>query len=262
MPDEHAADPNTDPNAGDTKGKGKVTFDALQQAKVNELINDAFGRGFSRATGELNDKFEHTTNTLTAQIEELRKATDAKPAPKVEEKKVDDKVTDSETEAKLKLLQAQLDELKSKNGTLAENNGKLLGDLEAERKHQEKASIKDEFYRAASDLNFLSVADVFKLVEDDVQFDKASGRTVVMNQAKGVPLLNGDAEPVSLAEHLKSFAADRPWMVRADSAGGHGSAETRKTDTTKKSALANVDTLPPAEFEALRGQVMAGKRIE
>jgi DNA repair exonuclease SbcCD ATPase subunit len=204
-------------NQADNQTPPKVTFTDEQQARVNELIQEAMGRAGAQhrqTAQEFQTKYEQATNDLSALRSELDqlKANPPKPGNKEDEKD----------------YKLEVERLRTEFEQKTQDFKKL-----AEQKDQEAKQAKDVLQNvrkqvamqsAATKLPFVNVDVVTKLTQDSIKWDDSRERFVVVND-NGTERMNAAFEPMSLDEYYTEFAAKNPYLVRGDIKPGSGSKE-------------------------------------
>lgn len=263
------ADKTTDQAAGADKtaaaaaDKKKFKFDDEQQAFIDALYDNAFGKGMSKAKEEIEKQFKGQLEASTSEISTLKKQLEALTAEKADSKKA------GGSKAEQEQLQAQIDEIKTalkaandERETLKQERNTLASELTSMREASKQARVKDEFMTAATGIKFFNMNQVYALVRDSLKLE--GDDVVVLNPKTGRPFMDyasGTDTPLSLASYLRQFAKDNPHMVQAsDADGGTGSGESRRVDTKEKTqgGLANVKSMSLDDFEALKTRIKSG----
>lgn len=263
------ADDKTDPNAesSDDKKKktdDKVTFTEDQQALLQKIVDGAYTKAYEKAEGQWKGKLD----TLTAQVEELKKTPakkDEQKPPTVPDDKPKDEKKDKPHEAapEYTALAAQLDEIRTVATGLKADKDKADAEIAAERKKNKEARIKEQYFRSSDKVDFFDRMDVFALIEGELDLDD-DGNVVIMNPKTKQPRISGvDPEKnMSLDQYLTDFAKAKPHMVRATNAdGGSGSGENRRTETTTKKDVVDYNKMTDEEFRALTSKVISQQYI-
>lgn len=198
----------------DTQGKpAKVVFSPEQQERVNELIREAMGRAgrehreaAEKAVSELNAAKERLTQ-LEYEIKSFRQGKDNSGNKPSEDFK-------AEVE---RIKAAHTEEVSRMKSTLSEAEKRAA---EAEKT---MLSVKKQvaIQAAASKINFIDIGVVNKLTEENIQWDPARNRFIVV--VDGKERMNNAFEPMSLDEFYVEFAAKNPFLVRGDARPGTGS---------------------------------------
>lgn len=195
-----------------TEQKPGAEFTPEQQAKLQELINDAFGKGASKAE-----------KAQAARIQQLEAELAKLKTPKPQDKPQDKPEGKTYTQAELQELLAQRDEEYKPKLTAAEERVTKL--LEKER----SAAI----IGAAAKANAIDPEDVALLVGRFVTHDE-DGSVVVLGE-RGTPRLNAKGESMSVEEFVKSYVDSKPHLKRGSNTPGVGSTtdntNTRDTKT-------------------------------
>ena len=225
----------------------KVTFDERQQAKINELIQEAQGRAAREVRAErdaLKASVEAAAVELAAAKADLAKA--KTPAEKKEGK------------VEVEALQAQIAEMKLASESTKAEAERLR--LAAEAKAKEATDARGEITRyqrdsalrdAAVKTGFFDPADVIQTAASNVQWDSEKKRFVVIGDS-GQMRLNAAYEPMSLDEYCQELAGKKPYMVRGDVKGGVGS---------KPSEQRNLSSDGKFELTDLFGPKLDGKKV-
>ena len=188
--------------------KPGAEFTPEQQAKLQELINDAFGKGASKA--------EKAQATRIQELEaELAKFKNQKPQDKPEEKPEGKVYTQAEVQ---ELLAKRDEEFKPKLTAAEERVAKLL------EKERSAAIIG-----AAAKANAIDPEDVALLVGRYVAHDE-DGNVVVLNE-RGSTRLNSKGDPMTVEEFVKSFVDTKPHLKRGANTPGVGSTTDNTRDT-------------------------------
>ncbi len=176
-------------------------FTPEQQAKIQDLINQAFGKGASKAEKEQATRIQQ----LEAELANLKGG------------KSGDK-TAGDQGAKSGYDQDEIKKLL--DGVRGEYEPKLTEanqTIEKLKSGQRNAAVM----AAAAVAKAVDPVVVAKLVGDAIGFD-GDGRLVVLD-ASGQPRLNAKAEPMSVDEYVASFLEERPYLKQPSNAGGAGS---------------------------------------
>lgn len=208
----------TDANGNEIQA---VTFDEKQQEKVNALIREKQGEA-AREVRAMNAALEAEKTSLASELA-AAKAALAKATPANKGKAAEDVAE----------LHAQMAEMKVASQTALqelENTKRLAADKvrEALEAKSETLKVKKEvaMHKAVSKLQFVDPSMVQKLTDDSVKFDEAKGKFIVISES-GTEKLNSSMEPMSLEEFYKDFAANNPYLVRAEARGGAGSSQSQ-----------------------------------
>jgi hypothetical protein len=217
-----ATEANT--QANNEQNTGKVTFDDAQQARVNELIQEAMGRAAREAKEEL--------KTIKTQFTELQSELTAAKAAAAKAKTPGQK---AEAADDIERIQAEMAEVKNAAELSKQEAERLKSQLQAKDKEVKDANGKaleiqktHAMLTAASQVNFVDVNIVTKLTGDQVKYDDASGKFVVLNE-QGTPRMNSAFEPMTLAEFYQEYANKHSYLVRGDVKGGAGSSESQRS---------------------------------
>lgn len=174
-------------------------FSPAQQAKVQELINQAFGK----ASGKAEQKAATRIAELEAEIAKLKGGDQGTKDGKETAKGYDE-------DSVKKLLEGVRGEYEPKLTAATEIIDRLKG-------HQRNAAIVS----AAAKAKAVDPEVVAKLIGDSVGFDE-EGRLVVL-ETSGQPKLNRKAEPMAVEEFVAQYLDERPYLKQAANAGGGGS---------------------------------------
>ncbi len=229
----------------------KVVFSEEQQAKVNELIQDAMGRA-GREARERAAALEQNVATLTSKLTAAEEAL----------KNASTKTEKSNAKADVDALSAQIEEMKRAGQTTAQE----LEALRAKEKAllQEAAAARNEtlsvrkqvaIQSAAGKVNFVDVSIVAKLTEDSIKWDEAKKTFIVVNE-QGQPRLNASFDPMSLEEFYTDFAAKNPYLVRGDVKPGVGSSQNKRFDVSGNGKFTVTDVFGPKSDSKKATQLM------
>lgn len=213
---------NNNPNNGaDDK---KVEFTAEQQAKVNELIQNAMGRA-GREQREKATALESQLTKLSAELEQAR--TELNNAKTSGERK--------EAAKDMASLQAEIDRVRNSHN---EEVTRFKSELQKERDNAQRANKElvetrkqVAISKAVSELNFVNNDVVSKLTDTNIRWDGEKGKFVVVGD-DGNPRMNSSLEPMSLKEFYSEFAAQNPYLVRGDVKAGAGSGSSSRSDVS------------------------------
>lgn len=251
----------TNANAGENTPGGspaKIEFTAEQQAKVNELIQEAMGRAGREA------KVAATTaqTELTKVQTELAQAQEALKAASTPADKKDAAKDVAALQAEMARVVASHTEEVNRFKTLAQKK-----EEEARTATQKVIDVQKQVAigNAASKVNFVNNEVVATLTKDNVKWDSDKNKFIVVGD-NGEPRMNSSFEPMSLEEFYTEFAAKNPYLVRGDVRTGTGSSESRRDVTgngkfeikqifgrESNAALANKLALEnPAEYQRLK----------
>ncbi len=188
--------------------KPGAEFTPEQQAKLQELINDAFGKGASKAEKAQASKIQQ----LEAELAKLK-------TPKPQDKPQDKPEGKVYTQAELQDLLNQKDqEYKPKLTAAEERVAKLLD-------KERLASI----ISAAAKANAIDPDDVALLVGRFVTHDD-DGKVIVLNEHGNAARLNSKGDPMSVEEFVKSFVDGKPHLKRGANTPGVGSSSANTQD--------------------------------
>lgn len=232
----------TDPKIQANGDEGKVTFDEAQQAKVNELIQEAMGR----AGKEFKDKATQLSADLAAMKKQFDDAAAERDALKTSSITDPSKGKDGDSE-KLAQLQAKFDALKTSydnqriqletaTTTLKTKDAEVVAAREEAVNTRKTVAIQG----AASKIGFVDVSIVQKLVGDRISVDAESGKFVVLNE-QGQPTLNAGFDRMGIEEFLTTFAKENPYLVKSRNVGGAGSTHDGRQDLSGNKQYAPED---------------------
>lgn len=253
--------------------KTKVVFTDEQQEWLETWGNSMFGKGRAKAETEIKSQYESQVATLNTQLADLKSqleaATKAKSEATTKEGKSQATEDVAQIKAQLEEMTENLKALRTERDTFKTDRDRVASELETLRGRDKESRRASEFREAASGLNFIDVDEVYALVREQLSEDE-NGNFVVMNPKTGRPRINKEGEPMSLGEHLASFAAQKPHLVKASGAAGSGTgagpsrgSQNQSTSGAKNSlgvSVEEIDKMTPAEFEAHKAQLMAGRR--
>jgi len=206
----------------------KVTFSPEQQAKVQEIVDQAVGRAGA--------PFKQQANDLAAEKVQLQsEITDLQ----TKLAKVNAKGGKGGDEAEA--LRNEIAEMKRAQSTNTDETSRLKQQVEAERKSAETARNEASdvrksvaIQRAVNAANFVNNDIVEQLTKDSVKLE--NGKFVVVNEA-GQPRMNAAFEPMTLNEFYAEFAAKNPYLVRSDVKAGQGSTQSSRYDVSRDGKL-------------------------
>src|SRR6185437_513495 len=213
----------------------KVEFSEAQQAKVNELIQEAMGRA-GRSHQEKATALEANVTTLKSELDQAKAALAA--ATTTKEK--------NDAKGDVTALQAQIDEMRRAQQSNADEVKKFQGiaqqkDAEATEARKEALEVRKQvaITQAASKINFVDSAVVTKLTHDSVKWDTDKNRFIVIGPT-GQTRLNASFDPMTLEEFYNEFATQNPYLVRGDFKGGAGSSSRNDLSSNGKLELKQV----------------------
>jgi FtsZ-binding cell division protein ZapB len=258
------AQPEVKPGEGTPEDKPKVE---LTQERVQELINEAFGKGATKVEKEKLGPMEakltealSTISTLQGEIEGLKKKGDPKPGEKPGDKddEKDKDAADKDRRTREGRLQAQLDELQENFKKVLSERDTLKSERETIAKREQRTQFEKSFFEVADEFKFFKNSTVLRELEDVLRRED-NGDFVVINPKTNMPRLNSEMKPFSLKDLLSEYAASNPHMVKTEVDGGSGGSETRKVGNTggKKA----ISELTDAEVRAIEQRLAAGERI-
>lgn len=224
----------TDGKAGDnneTGDKGKISFSAEQQNKIQELIDGTFTKAFGKAKSE----YEGALTAKDAEIAKLKEA-------------VEKQSKGGEKDSPNLEMKAALESLK------AEREAE-----KAERKAEKESVLKKvktaEILKALGKHNIIDPNAVARLVEDDVQIDASEKITVKGQNGAKISVVTG--VDMELDEYLTSWLSERQYFVRASGggAGGHRAegADGGKTKTINRSEFMRLSPAEQMKFARTEG---------
>ncbi len=215
------------------KAATKVTFTDVQQAKIQDIIDQRVKAAGEQARAEAERARSAAKSTQArldaaeAELQRLRSA--AAPAGENDgtiEEPVTKTVTDTtidtgepptppvpDTQA-LDLAQ----ELEEARRQLAEVQGQRSAD-----------KIKNELVSAAVRARAIDEQIVAEILSNHVRIG-SSGQLEVIDPATGTPRLGADFTPLSVLQLVQQFTQERPWMVKASTRPGTGSAESQHAE--------------------------------
>ncbi len=237
----------------------KVDFTDEQQEVVNELIRRKQGEAAAQVRAELataQGKMTDMESKLASLTADLEVAKLEKPGK-----------TNAEYEAKLaQMKQATSDELKNlrDKANEASKNEALAKQQVIDTRKQ--VAMRD----AAGAAKFVNASQAIKLAGENVKFDEAKGRFVVVDDY-GTERMNSQFDPMTLEQYFAEFAGKNKHLVLSDARSGTGATETTQqtkeggevklTDLFGKgssSILANQLALrDKAEYNRLRAKAVA-----
>jgi hypothetical protein len=239
--------------------KTKVEFSPEQQTVLDGLINAAFAKAFAAA----NKQFEPVVQGLTTELQTLKSQIPASKEQKTEEKPKEKKTTAELTEDTA-ALRAQLDEIRQVAESLKKQREEQEQRALELAKQNKAAQVKEAFIRASEKVSFFDRMSEFDHMEKQLQLDE-SGQVVVINPATKLPRLNMNAQPMTLEEFVADYAKQKPWTVKAPTtevAGGTGSSEQRKLDTTGSKQPAKDWSKMPLEDLLAEAEEVIAKQYE
>jgi len=249
---------------GNQDDKKKVEFSPEQQAKVQELINEAFGKGASKTEKEL----KKATDAIEALIGKIAKPEEAKPGATKDDKKVDDKKQDDKKDDKgddkvdgrtqLAKLQASFDELMTNFNGMKTERDTLKGEKEQAVKQTRDHKFVQTFEEVADEFKFFRNQTVRLELADQLRYEE-DGSITVLNPKTGQPRLNTEMQPFSLKDLLADYAAKNSHMVKTEVDGGSDSKGNRKVDAP--GGRKSIKDMTPDEIKAIEARVAAGERI-
>ncbi len=204
----------------------KPTFDAAQQAKVNELIRDATARGGAEARTAA-ETFKTEAATLKSQLEEAKAELTRAKTPS--QKK--------EANADVDALKDRITEMENVHKTVTtelENTRKLAQQRETEVKSAKEATInvrkESVLTQAVGKINPFEIDTVVGMIKDSVVWDDSKQAFVVVDPVNGQPRINSSFEPMKLDEFIAEFASRKPYLIRGGVKTGTGSSESGRFD--------------------------------
>lgn len=209
------------------KDQEKVTFTPEQQAKVNEIINEAVGRAGNAARAEaatFKSELQKVQTDLAAAQEALKHAGSK---GEKDAAKGDVAALQSTIEEMRRAQQSHVDETKRLQSLVTSK------EEEVKTARSEAINIRKEIAiaNAASKVNFVNNEVVTKLTKDNIQWDGDKNRFIVIG-VDGSKRLNASFDPMSLEEYYTEFAAQNPYLVRGDVKSGVGSKENSRNDVS------------------------------
>jgi hypothetical protein len=175
-------------------------FSKAQQAKVDEIVKDAMaraGRPFRQRTEQLETELcnlHEENKRLSARVNDL--------APPAEQ--------EAERQRELAQYRAQL-KAKDEESTNY-------------KREAQKIRLESAIQKAANNIGFVSLELVMKDTADLVRYNEEFRRFEVIGKDGNVRL-NTRFEPMGLEEFYKAYAAEHPYLVRADARPGTGSSD-------------------------------------
>lgn len=208
--------------------KEKVTFDARQQEKVNELLREAQGRAGREARQEA-DTLKVELATLRTDLEAAKQAVKVAKTPS--EKK--------EANADLEALRLELEEVKSASKAgVAELERLRASNVQKDLEVKSAKTATVETQKAvvltseAMKINPFEVDEVVNATKNSVKLNEDTGKWMVVDPNTGQPRLNSSFEPMSLGEFYAEYAAKKPYMVRGTAKAGANSTESTRFDVS------------------------------
>ncbi len=253
--------------------KTKVKFNAEQTEFINDLFQKAFSGGASKAETEWKAKLEAEKaekDRLAKELADAKKAAEdatkaandaaaaaaaAKPgAPVVDAK------AQKEADDKFAALQAQIKEMQDVMGGLKTERDQLATRVSAAAEERRKSVKKDSFLSALKDANvqFFDPMEAYKLAEEDgLEYDTNLDKVIVKNKATGVEKLNENGEPMSVVDYVKSFAKQKPYLVKSkEQQGGTGAGDQRRVEDKGETEFPDVSKMTPEQFEEFREKII------
>lgn len=204
--------------------ENKITFTDEQQEKVNQLIREKQGEATRPLKTEL-DSVKTNLATLQAELQAAKEAL-TKATTTAGKKEASDEVES---------LKSQISEMKTIKDTLLADVQKYQNmykskEDEVAKERQNNLSIRKQIAiaNATSKIGFIDNSVVSKLTAENVSYDEAKGKFVVLND-DGQPKLNSAFEQMSLEEYYTEYAAKNPYLVKPDARSGGGSQSSQKS---------------------------------
>lgn len=251
---------------GDVGDKNQpVTFTDEQQTLLNQIIDKAYSKAYTKAEESWKPKLE----ALTTQVDELKKkqpaatvTTTTAALPQRDDKPSTTTTSDNKdgrSTVDIDAILARLDEVQGVANSLKADKEKAELEIAAERKKNKEARVKEQFFRSSDKIPFFDRMDVFSLIQQDLDLDD-NGDVVIMNPKTKQPRISG-ADPernLSLDQFLGEFAKAKPNMVRAQtSEGGSGASENRTTQVVVPEKKIDYSKLTPDEMRDLTSKVIS-----
>src|SRR4051812_18337327 len=174
----------------DEKKKVKK-FDTEQTAFINKLFAEAFKDGAAKVESEMAARLEEEKKErekLAAQLADLQKTKD---------EKKDEQKPNPELEA----FKAQLSEMQGILTGIKTERDELKKQVATADDERRKSRKKDDFLNAMKEANvsFFDPLEAYELAEKSgYEWDKETGRPVVLNKETGRPKLNESGEAMSV----------------------------------------------------------------
>jgi len=202
----------------------------ITQDRLNELIDQSFGKGYAKAEGKLKEQLAERDAKLTEISKELETI-------KAKAKKGDDKKGDDDTPLteRPEFVQA-LDE---RMAPYAEEQGRLKDALDGLNRRAERLAhraAKGEVIREAAGVGFIDPEDAWLRVQTAVEVDPETGAVLVKDQNGRTPV-DAKGEPLTVKGLIENLGAEKPHLLKAAIRGGAGTE--RQTTATGDAASGN-----------------------
>jgi hypothetical protein len=111
-----------------------------------------------------------------------------------------------------------------------------------------------------AEVNFFDPLEAYDLAEKyGYEWDEQTDRPVVINKETNRPRLNGNGEPMSVADFVKDFAEKKKYLVKAPiQDGGTGAGEQRRTERQQTQQKSFAD-MTDEDFAAYTQKVMSSR---
>lgn len=229
----------------------KVTFDADQQAKIQQIVDGAV----ARVARDKDTQITELTSTLNNIKTELASAKEALDKAKTPNQK-------KEAKEEIEGLQAQLAEVKNVVQQAKDDAERLKREAlertdDAKRARQEVIDYRKQvaISNAATKIGFFDPEDVATgTISQNINWDSAKNSFVVSEN--GRERLNSAMEPMSIEEYLTEVASKKPYLVRSNQKGGFGSSESSRVDVTTNGRYQLTDIFGPKSDSKKASELM------
>lgn len=232
--------------------KKKIKFTAEQTKIINDLFNQGFKDGASKAEAALN-----------AKLDEEKKAREALKAELDELKKKAEKPKEEKPDPQIEAFKAQVAEMQGILSGIKTERDELKKTVTDQTVAQRKSRKKDAFLSALNEakVSFFDPLEAYSLAEGmGYEWDEQTDRPVVLNKETNRPKLNSSGEPMTVIDFVKDFAEKKKYLVKADNQdGGTGGGSERRVDKPKVEELPDakeIESMKPEEFEAFVQGIM------
>lgn len=207
------------------------TFTDEQQQFINTIIDQRIGKTKAAADKAREEAVSAAVAEKEAEIARLNEALKGKGG------------STADLEAARAEMKALLDAEKARTQTATQwgkDHETRANTLSAKLLETEKGQAIREAMDAQETFSFVDPKIVRQLVDASIVLDAESGNWVVKGE-NGQVRQNSSLQPMSVKEYMSEFAAQHPYLVKGQTKGGSGSAESRGGNTGMGKILTKAD---------------------
>ncbi len=233
------ADTGSGSDGSGNADSSKVVFSGEQQGKVQQLINDAYTKAYSKSKSEGAAEVDR----LNAQVKSLEDG-----------KKTEGKTDGKKTGASDEQIQAIVEEMNQKREEDAKGFKATIDSMK-------NSQVQTDLLMAIAKHNVINAGDVAVLMRGNVELGE-DGSLVIKND-NGTPMIDLDngGVPISVDTFVTNWLKARPNHLRSSMSQGGGSTGSFGGDSAGKPDLSNLETVRTMPIEDLKKELANGIEV-